>query len=99
MLRPNCAGTDPCIYFRVSPNPVKNGDIVIIAKPAPIECPPIDLTVQRINVYDQNGTLVQTSGSGKPKDAGLRMSTARKGIFIVEISTGKHTERHKIIMQ
>jgi hypothetical protein len=95
----SCSGSDPCTYYRVSPNPSKTGDIVIISKPAPIECPPIDPLIARVNIYDQNGTLIQTKTNGKSNNTSLRMPTTTKGFVIVEIISGKHTEKHKIIVQ
>jgi hypothetical protein len=32
----DCASTNPCTYYKISPNPIKNGEIIIIAKPAPM---------------------------------------------------------------
>lgn len=93
-----CSG-DPCTYYRVSPNPSKDGDIVIISKPAPIECPPIDPLITRVNIYDQNGTLIKTKLNGKTNNTSLQMPTTKKGFMIVEIVSGKHTEKHKIIVQ
>ena len=55
--------------------------------------------INQVNIYDQNGTLIQTKMNGKANNTNLRMSTARKGFVIVEIISGNHTERHKIIVQ
>lgn len=90
---------DPCTYYLVSPNPSTNGDIVITSKPPPIECPPIEPLIDQVNIYDQNGNLIQTKMNSKTTNTNLRMSTTRKGLVIVEIKSGMHTERHKIIVQ
>lgn len=96
-----CTNTDPCVYYKVSPNPTKGEDITIIAKPAPLPTLPCNLVIpkiDRINVYDQNGSLIQTQKSNKATNQSLRLSTLRKGFVIVEIISGKHSEKHKIIL-
>jgi hypothetical protein len=85
----------------VSPNPTKGEDITIIAKPTPLPTLPCNLVISkidRINVYDQNGSLIQTQKSNKATNQSLRLSTLRKGFVIVEIISGKHSEKHKIIL-
>lgn len=94
----SCSG-DPCTYYKISPNPVKNGEIIIVAKPAPIECPPLDPLVTKINIYSESGKLLQSKQFSKATKSTNKMSVLQKGLLIVEIVSGSHTERHKIISQ
>lgn len=97
----NCA--DPCTYYRVSPNPtVKGGEIIIIAKPAPIPCDdplPYKTGITAINIYDEKGIIISKTKGNQATKMNTRLSPNRKGLLIVEIVSGTHTEQHKIIVQ
>jgi len=95
----NCTGSNPCTFFTVSPNPVKNGEVIIIAKPAPVECPPIEPRVDKVIIYDESGNLIQSGTGSKSSRSSLRLVTIKKGVFIAEVISGTHREKHKFVVQ
>lgn len=95
----SCSNSDPCVYYRVSPNPSKDGNITISQKPAPIPCEPTIPKIDRVNIYNSNGTLLQSRVNTNATKQYMQLSSNQKGFVIVEIISGKHTEKHKVIIQ
>ena len=102
----NCEGG--CFQYKVSPNPAK-GNIKIIVPHIPAPCYSYKsmktekdelpkLTIAEIRIYDQGGMLKQIKKLNNAKEVNLNISGYKTGIYIIEISDGKFTERQQVMI-
>lgn len=90
-------------FFRVAPNPAT--DIVTIqpladnASKATVAGNTVIPSIRMIKLYDNTGNLKKqwSFGAGK-RQAQINVSGLRTGIYTVEISDGKNTDRQKLII-
>ncbi len=84
-------------------------------KPIPIECPTnpnpyppkikkmLDskegITFSEVNIYNNFGMLVLSEQRSKAKEFSIPLGKLKKGLYLVQISEGEHTERHQIIIE
>ncbi len=100
-------GGGDCYQYQVAPNPAQGSvNISVLMIPPPCDLAArasskkaTDLSISEIRIYDQSGYLKSRQKFANVKTAKVNLNKLRTGIYVVEITDGKYTERQQLVVQ
>ncbi len=98
--------------YNISPNPASEQiKIVVSEKTSLIDCLALNpkiksiidsqngITFSEVNIYNSVGTLVLSKQMNKAEEFTLPLKELAAGLYLVQITEGEYTEKHKIIVE
>lgn len=87
--------------YSVSPNPATSSITVSLTESARAgnNKTSYEQYIDRLSIYNEQGTLVKDKGIGKMQTASLNIAELRPGKYFIEVTSGAYKERQLIIVQ